>query len=49
MWTARFRLIAVFVADLGFAIILKLTNRRARPQRYVINDPVRRHWHRGPC
>jgi succinate dehydrogenase / fumarate reductase cytochrome b subunit len=40
LWTARLGLLALFTMHLGLAIRVKLHNRLARPERYVINDPV---------
>jgi len=40
LWSARLGLLAIFVSHLALAIYLKRRNRVARPQRYVINDPI---------
>jgi len=40
LWTARLGLLAVFTLHLGLAVRLNRRNRLARPQRYVIDDPV---------
>jgi succinate dehydrogenase / fumarate reductase cytochrome b subunit len=40
LWTARLGLLAVFTVHVALAFYLKRLNRRARPQRYVIEDPV---------
>lgn len=40
LWTARLGLLVIFTVHLGLAIRLNRRNRLARPQRYVINDPV---------
>jgi len=40
LWTARLGLLVIFTVHFGLAIRLNRHNRLARPQRYVINDPV---------
>ncbi len=40
VWTARAGLLLTFSLHLAVAVYLKRRNRLARPQRYVINDPV---------
>ncbi len=40
LWGARFGLLAIFGLHLLLAVNLKRQNRRARPQNYVVNDPV---------
>ncbi len=40
LWTARIGLLAFFSVHFGLAIRLNRRNRLARPQPYVINDPV---------
>jgi len=40
LWTARLGLLAIFSVHLGLAIRSNRRKRLARPQRYVINDPV---------
>ena len=40
LWMARSGLIALFVGHLTVAAYLRRINRKARPQRYVVNDPV---------
>ncbi len=40
LWSARAGLIATFGLHLGLAVYLRRQNRRARPQGYVVDDPV---------
>jgi succinate dehydrogenase / fumarate reductase cytochrome b subunit len=40
LWVARFGLIALFAGHLILAVYLRRVNHGARPQRYVISDPV---------
>jgi succinate dehydrogenase / fumarate reductase, cytochrome b subunit len=40
LWSARLGLLAIFILHLGLAIRLKLRNRMARPERYVIDHSV---------
>lgn len=40
LWSARIGLIAIFTLHLGLAIYLKKQNKSARPQQYVVRDPV---------
>ena len=40
LWSARLGLITVFSLHLGLAVYLKRQNRRARPQQYVVSDPI---------
>ena len=40
LWLARSGLIALFAGHLALAVHLRRVNRKARPKRYVVNDPV---------
>lgn len=44
LWTARGGLLVAFVAHLGFAAYLTVTNRAARPQPYAFNNTVQASW-----
>lgn len=40
LWSARISLFALFAIHLGLAVYLKKQNKSARPQQYVVSDPV---------
>ena len=40
LWMARGGLLALFAGHLALAVHLQRVNRRARPERYIVNDAV---------
>ncbi|MEM9355320.1 MAG: succinate dehydrogenase cytochrome b subunit [Pseudomonadota bacterium] len=40
LWSARIGLLTIFAVHLGLAIYLKKQNKSARPQQYVVSDPI---------
>jgi len=44
LWIARAGLLIIFIVHIVFGISLWLSNRRARPARYVVEDTVQASW-----